>query len=105
MPKLVLAGVLLLHGVTDNRFCDLVEDVIAPISTRSVETLLLVTFAIMLVQKASPQENAQPQIQKQILLSASSSWEGEPYKCYPPGQPELSGPENHSRTTQSTGLA
>jgi len=90
MPKLVLAGVLLLHGITDNRFWDLIVDVIAPLSTRSVETLLLVTFAITLVQKASARENHQPPIQKQIILSAGSSWDGEAYKCYPPGQPELS---------------
>ena len=99
MPKLVLAGVLLLHGITDNRFWDLIVDVIAPLSTRSVETLLLVTFAITLVQKASARENHQPPIRKQILLSAGSSWDGEAYKCYPPGQPELSVPENHSRIT------
>jgi len=90
MQRLVLTGVLLLPGVTDNRFWDRIVDVIAPTSRRSVETLLLVTFAITLVQKASAQGNHQPPIQKQILLSASSSWDGEPYKCYPPGQPELS---------------
>jgi len=82
----------------DNRFCDPVEDVIAS-TTRSVETLLLVTFAITLVQKATARENHQQPIQKQILLMASSSWDGGPYKCYPPGQPELSVPENHSRIT------
>jgi len=51
MPKLVLADVLLRHGVTDNHFWDLIVDVIAPISTRSVETLLLVTFAVTLVRR------------------------------------------------------
>src|SRR5215469_12378289 len=90
MQRLVLAGVLLLHGVTDNRFWDRIVDVMAPISRRSVETLLLVTFAITLVQKTSAGENHQPPIQKQILLSSRSSWDGEPYKSYPPGQPELS---------------
>ena len=90
MPKLALAGILSLHDVADNRFRDLTVDVIAPISTWSVETLLLVTLAITLVQKASAQEKHQPPIHKQILLSASSSWDGELYKCYPPGQPELS---------------
>jgi quercetin dioxygenase-like cupin family protein len=90
MPKLARAGILSLHGVTNNRFWDLIVDVIAPISTRSVETLLLLTLAITLVQNARARENHQPPIQKQILLSASSSWDGELYKCYPPGQPELS---------------
>ena len=89
-PELVLAGVLLLHGVTDNRFWDLIVDVIVPMSRRSVEAILLVTFAFTLVQKASARGNHQPPIQKQILLSASSSWDGEPHKCYPPGQLELS---------------
>jgi hypothetical protein len=44
MPKLALAGILSFHGVSDNRFWDLIVDVIAPISTRSVETLLVVTI-------------------------------------------------------------
>jgi len=90
MPKLVLAGVLLLHGIIDNVFCDLIVDVIAPISRRSVETLRLITFGIRPVEKASAPEDHQPLIQKGILLSTSSSWDGEPYKCYPPSQPELS---------------
>src|SRR5215469_756157 len=89
MPELVLAGVLLLHGVTDNRFWDRIVDVIAPTSRRSVETLLLVTFAITLAEKATARRNHQPPIQKQILLSASSAWDGEPYKCYPLGRPQL----------------
>src|SRR5215475_6038033 len=90
MPKLVPAGISFLHGVADNRLSDLIVNVIASISTRSVETLLLVTLAITLVQKAGARENHPPAVQKQILLSASSSWDGEPYKSYPPGQPELS---------------
>src|SRR5215467_1659927 len=89
MPELVLAGVLLLHGVTDNPFWDRIVDVIAPTSRRSVETLLLVTFAITLVEKATARRNHQPPIQKQILLSARSAWDGEPYKCYPLGRPQL----------------
>ena len=55
-----------------------------------METLLRVTLVITLVQKASARGNHQPPLRKQILLSASSSWDGEPCKCYPPGQPELS---------------
>ena len=65
-------------------------NVIAPISTRSVETLLLVTLAIALVQKVTARQNHPPTLQKQLLLRASSSWDGEPYKSYPQGQPELS---------------
>jgi quercetin dioxygenase-like cupin family protein len=90
MPKPVPVGISFLHGVTDNRLWDLIVNVIAPISTRSVETLLLATFAITLVQKATAQGNHQPVVQKQIPLSASSSWDGGLYQSYPPGQPELS---------------
>src|SRR5215469_1236973 len=90
MPKVLVVDVLLLHGVTDNGFCDLIVDVIALISRRSVETLRLVTFGITPVEKASAPGNHQPLIQKEILLSTSSSWDGEPYKCYPLIQPELS---------------
>jgi hypothetical protein len=52
---------------------------------RSVGTLLIVTFAIALVQKAGARENRQPAVRTQILLSASSSWDGEPYQSYPSG--------------------
>ena len=90
MPKLVLAGVLLLHGVIDNVFGDLIVDVIAPISRRSVETLRLITFGITPVERASAPGNHQPLIQKEIFPSTSSSWDSEPYTCYPPSQPELS---------------
>jgi len=41
MPKLVTVGIAFLH----NRLCDVIVNVIAPKSTRSVETLLAVTFA------------------------------------------------------------
>src|SRR5215471_7353927 len=41
MPKPVPVGILVLHGLTDNRLWDLIVNVIAPISMRSVETLLL----------------------------------------------------------------
>ena len=90
MPKPVPVGILVLHGVTDNRLWDLIVNVIAPISMRSVETLLLAIFAITLVQRVTAQENHQRVVQKQILLSASSSWDGALYQSYPPGQPELS---------------
>ena len=51
------------------------------------------TFAITLLplaQKAVAGENHRPAAETQILLSASSSWDGEPYQSYPGGQPELS---------------
>lgn len=90
MPKLVLFGMPLLHGVIGNRFWDLTAVVISWMTTRRMETLLVVTFAITLVQKADAQANHQPAVETQILLSASSSWDGEPYQVYPSGPPELS---------------
>lgn len=90
MPKLVLAGVLFVHCMIGNRLWDVAAGIIPRMSTRSMETLLVVTFAITLVQKAGAQENNQLAVERQILLSASSSWDGEPYQSYPSGQPELS---------------
>jgi quercetin dioxygenase-like cupin family protein len=52
-----------------------------------------VTFAITLLplaQKATAGENHRPATETQILLSASSSWDGEPYQSYPSGHPEPS---------------
>src|SRR5262249_31452855 len=46
--------------------------------------------------RVSARENNQPAVQTQILLSASSSWDGEPYQLYPSGQPELSVLENQT---------
>jgi quercetin dioxygenase-like cupin family protein len=90
MPKLVQFGVPLLHGMIGNRLWNLAVAVISSMTTRSMETLLVATFAITLVQKAAAQRNKEPEVQTQILLSASSSWDGEPYQSYPSGQPELS---------------
>ena len=90
MPKLVQLGVPLLHGMIGNRLWNLAVAVISSMTTRSMETLLVATFAITLVQKAGAQGNKLPDVQTRILRSASSSWDGEPYRSYPSGQPELS---------------
>ena len=90
MPKLVQLGVPLLHVMIGNRRWNLAVAVISSMTTRSKEILLVATFAITLVQKAAAQGNQEPEVQTQILLSASSSWDGEPYQSYPSGQPELS---------------
>jgi quercetin dioxygenase-like cupin family protein len=90
MPKLVQLGVPLLHGMIGNRLWNLALAGILSMTTRSMETLLVAALAITLVQKAAAQGNKQPEVQTQILLSASSSWDGEPYQSYPSGQPELS---------------
>ena len=90
MQKLIQLGVPLLHGMIGNRLWDLALAVISWMTTRSMETLLVATFAITLVQKVAVQGNKQPEVQTQILLSASSSWDAEPYQSYASGQPELS---------------
>ena len=90
MSKLVQLGVPLLHGTIGNRLWNLAVAVISSMTTRSMETLLVATFAITLVQKAATHGVKQPGVHIQILLSANSSWDGEPYQSYPSGQPELS---------------
>ena len=59
-------------------------------STRGVTTLLIATFALTLLQKATARGNPQSVVQSQTLLRANSSWDGEPYKSYPSGQHEVS---------------
>ena len=90
MPNLILAGVSLLHGTIGNRLSDVVASVIAERPTKSVTVLLIATFAFTLLQKATAGQNRQSAVQSQTLLRASSSWDGESYKSYTSGQPELS---------------
>jgi quercetin dioxygenase-like cupin family protein len=52
--------------------------------------LVIVTLAYVLSQQAMAGEDAQSAVRSETLLRSSSSWDGEPYKSYPPGQPELS---------------
>src|SRR5215469_4523304 len=89
MPKLVLAAFGLLHGVMANRLSEVVKSVMAQMWLRSVPTLLIATFAITLLQKIGAAQDLQPAVQSETLLRAGSSWDGEPYKDYPSGQPEL----------------
>ena len=72
MPKLLQLGVPLLHGMIGNRLWNLAVAVMSSM-TRSMETLLVATFAMTLGQKAGAHGNTQPEVQTQILLSASSS--------------------------------
>jgi len=90
MPKQVLAAFGLLHGVRGNLLSEMVASVMAQMSLRSVPTLLIATFAIALLQKASAGQDRQSAVQSQTLLRTSSSWDGEPYRSYTSGQPELS---------------
>ena len=86
---LVLAAFGLLNGMMANRLSEVVKSVMAQMSLRSMPTLLIATFAITLLQKASAGQDGQPAVHSQTLLRTGSSWDGEPYKFYPSGQPEL----------------
>ena len=90
MPKSILPGVFLLHGMVANRVSDAVAGVIAQMSTRNLAVLTTVTLAFTLLREGIAGENRQRAVQSETLLRADSSWDGEPYKPYPPGQPELS---------------
>jgi len=72
-----------------DRLSEVVKSVMAQMSLRSMPTLLIATFAITLLQKASAGQDGQPAVHSQTLLRTGSSWDGEPYKYYPLGQPEL----------------
>src|SRR5215469_15480711 len=90
MPKLVLAGVLFLHGVSDNGFCDLIVDVIAPILRMRVKTLRLATFGITPVENASAPGKSSTTDTERDRSEHHFSLERWAYKCYAPSQPELS---------------
>jgi quercetin dioxygenase-like cupin family protein len=63
--------------------------VIAPM-LRDVPVLLIATFSLRLLPQVNDGENHQSGLKSEMLLRTSSSWDGEPYKSYPSGQPELS---------------
>lgn len=90
MAKSVLPGLFLLYGMIANRASDAVAGVIAQISTRNLAVLVTGTLAFALLREAAASENRQPAVQSETLLRTGSSWDGEPYKSYPAGQPELS---------------
>ena len=90
MAKSVLPGLFLLYAASANSASDAVAGVIAQISTRNLAVLVTVTFAFALLRVATAQENNQRAVQSETLLRTGSSWNGEPYKSYPSGQPELS---------------
>lgn len=52
--------------------------------------VVIVMLLSTLFQLAKGKRNDQPGVRSESLLRSSSSWDGEPYKCYPSGQPELS---------------
>src|SRR5215468_9377876 len=89
MAKSVLPGLLFLYGAIANSASDAVAGVIAQISTRNLPVLVSVTFAFALLREATAEENNQRGVQSETLLRTGSSWDGEPYKYYPSGHPEL----------------
>lgn len=72
------------------RVSDALAGVMAQISTRNLAMLVTVTLAFALLREATAGENHKRAVQSETLLRTSSSWDGEPYKSYPSGQPELS---------------
>ena len=52
--------------------------------------LLVIVFALGLFQQPNAQKNGQSAVRLETLLRSSESWDGEPYKSYRSGQPELS---------------
>src|SRR5215469_1097846 len=52
--------------------------------------LFLLYAAFALLREATAGENSQRAVRSETLLRTGSSWDGEPYKSYPAGQPELS---------------
>jgi quercetin dioxygenase-like cupin family protein len=54
-----------------------------------VPVLVTSLFVLILFQQATA-KNDRAIVHTETLLRTSSSWDGEPYKSYPPGQPELS---------------
>src|SRR5215468_5179721 len=89
MAKSVLPGLFLFYAAIANSASDAVSGLIAPVSTRNLPVLDSVTLAFALLRKATPGGNRQRDVQSEILLHTGSSWDGEPYKSYRSGQPEL----------------
>ena len=53
-------------------------------------TLVIVALLSMLFQHPYAGENDQSFVRSETLLRSTTSWDGERYKSYPTGQPELS---------------
>ena len=67
----------------------MIAGVITDVRIGDVLVLAISIFVLILFRQASG--NDDPSIvHAETLLRTRSSWDGEPYKPYPPGQPELS---------------
>ena len=62
---------------------------ITDVRLEDVPVLVISIFVLILFQQATAKKD-QSVAHAETLLRTSSSWDGEPYKSYPPGQPELS---------------
>lgn len=60
--------------------------VITDMRMGDVPVVVISIFVLILFQQASA-KNDQSIVHGETLLRTSSSWDGEPYKSYPPGQP------------------
>ena len=67
----------------------MIVGVITDVRMGDVLVLAISIFMLALFQQATA-KNDQSIVHAESLLQTSSSWDGEPYKSYPPGQPELS---------------
>lgn len=63
---------------------------LSSVLTGCSSVLLIVAFGLALFHRGTVAEHGQSAVQSKTLLWASSSWDGEPYRSYPSGKPELS---------------
>jgi len=89
VARSILASLFLLHGAIGDRVSNAVACIIALISTRSLLAVVTVTVAFALLREATDGESRQGAVLSETLLRTGSSWDGEPYKSYLSGQPEL----------------
>ena len=90
MAKSFLSGLFLLHDTIANVVSNAVAAAIARISARNLPVLATITFAFAQLRESTAGQHGQRAVQSETLLQNTSSWDGEPYKSYPSGQPELS---------------
>jgi len=90
MAKSLLTGLFFLHSLIANRVSGAFAGAIAKISTVNLFVLFTVAPAFALLREVTAGETRQRAVQSETLLRTASSWDGEPYRSYPSGQPELS---------------
>jgi len=86
MAKPLLAALFSLHGV----IADGVARAIVKVSPLNLLMIVAVAPTFALLREGITEENHQRAAQSETLLRTASSWDGEPYKSYPSGRPELS---------------